>query len=444
MASLERPKLRHLSAQRFEHQGRTYAALEDPLGVFDDPVLVPIDGFHWIVRQFDGKTTLPEIQARVLRDAGQQISLVEIEGLVEQLDKAMVLDGPTFAAFHAAYSREPVRPAALAGRSYAGHPSALRAQLEQCFVHHRGAGTPRMRDDNGHGNGHGNGNGEGSRDPLRGILSPHIDFHRGGPVYTWSYKELVEQSDADTFVILGVAHQHCRHRFALTRKDFATPLGVVPTDRAYVDRIAAHAGGHLFEDELSHRAEHSIEFQAVFLQYLLGDRRPFSIVPILVGSFHDLMEGGIDPIEDLAVRRFVDALRAAESSSGKTVAYIGGIDLCHVGPEFGDPDPLDATTLEHVRSFDSAMLVHASSNDPAAWFAEAAGVGNRWRVCGLAATYTMLHAMGPARGRLLKYDQAVDARRTCCVSFASLSFTGASPTRVGPDDHAQPEVRHSA
>jgi hypothetical protein len=57
-------------------------------------------------------------------------------------------------------------------------------------------------------------------------------------------------------------------------------------------------------------------------------------------------------------------------------------------------------------------------------------VHNRWRVCGLAATYTMLHAMGPARGRLLKYDQAVNAERTCCVSFASLAFHAPEPADV--------------
>ena len=56
------------------------------------------------------------------------------------------------------------------------------------------------------------------------------------------------------------------------------------------------------------------------------------------------------------------------------------------------------------------MLDRAAAGDPAGWFGTAAKVGNRWRVCGLAATYTMLHAMGPARGRLLKYDQAVDDR----------------------------------
>jgi MEMO1 family protein len=312
--------------------------------------------------------------------------------------------------------------------------------MAQFFTHDRGAGPPRPD--------------AAPKARLRGILSPHIDFHRGGPVYTWSYKELVEQSDADTFVILGVAHQYCRNRFALTRKDFATPLGLVPTDRAYVDRIAARSGADLFEDELSHRPEHSIEFQAVFLQYLLGGRRAYSIVPILVGSFHDLMKEGTDPIEDAEVRRFIDALREAEAESGKKVVYIGGIDLCHVGPEFGDPEPLDAATLDHVRRFDTTMLDHASARDPAGWFRTAAKVDNRWRVCGLAATYTMLHAMGPSRGRLLKYDQAVDDRGTCCVSFASLAFEFEASPHDGTEPGSrsdvdvpvpvQPEVRNSA
>jgi AmmeMemoRadiSam system protein B len=428
MASLERPKLRSLSAQRFDYEGRSYAVLEDPQGVFEEPVLIPLDGFQWMVRHLDGNSTLPEIQQRVLRDVGQRLSLSTLQELVEKLDRAMVLDGPTFAAFHAAYRRQRVRPAALAGRSYAGSEHALRAQLAQLFVHDQGSGNPRMEPR------------PGAR--LRGILSPHIDFHRGGPVYTWSYKELVERSDADTFIILGVAHQSCRNRFALTRKDFATPLGLVPTDRTYVDRIAEEAGTDLFEDELSHRTEHSIEFQVVFLQYLFGGRRPFAIVPILVGSFHDLMEEGIDPIEDAEVRRFVDALHRAESTSGKAVAYIGGIDLCHVGPEFGDSEPVDAATLEQVRTFDAVMLDHATANDAAGWFGTASKIGNRWRVCGLAATYTMLHAMGPARGRLLKYDQAVDDRRTCCVSFASLAFEAAP--RGGANGGCVPEACNRA
>ncbi len=409
MATLDRPKLRPLSAQRFDHQGQSYALIQDPLGAFAGPVLIPIDAFVHVCRHFDGRLTQAEIRSQIHRETGQWVPLELMERLVVDLDRAMVLDGPTFNSFLESFRQSTHRPAALAGRSYASSDAALRAQLTGYFSSDKGAGPPAL-------------NTPGRSGRLRGVLSPHIDFTRGGPVYTWSYKELAAQSDIDTFVILGVAHQYCRRRFALTFKDFETPLGMVRTDRNYVERIAQVAGTELFDDELVHRAEHSIEFQVVFLQYVLGEERAFSIVPILVGSFHDSLERGIDPIADPEVRRFVDALRLAETASGKEVAYIGGIDLCHVGPEFGDPQPVDLQLQEMVRRFDREMLEHAEAGDPSRWFQTAVRVANRWRVCGLAATYTMLHAIGPARGRLLKYDQALDHRRTCCVSFASMVF----------------------
>jgi AmmeMemoRadiSam system protein B len=420
MSSLERPKLRPLTARRIEQEGQPCVMLQDPSGVVAQPVLIPFDGYSYVVRHFNGQSTLVEIQARVLRETGQFLAMKELEDLVRRFDEAMIIEGPAFAVFHQQYRESGRRPAALAGRSYAATLRALRAQLEQFFVGAQGAGVPAA---DGAADGRG----------FRGILSPHIDFQRGGPVYTWSYRELVERSHADTFVILGVAHQYCRRRFVLTYKDFETPLGVIPTDRSYVDRIASFAGRDLFDDELSHRTEHSIEFQVVFLQYVLGGRRDFTIIPILVGSFHDLMERGVDPIDDPDVARFVEALRAAEAASGRAVAYIGGIDLCHVGPEFGDPSPVDLTLQQQVRQFDGAMLDRAAAGDPQGWFRTAAGVGNRWRVCGLAATYTFLHAIGPARGRLLKYDQTLDDRRTCCVSFASMAFHGSPPLLPSPE-----------
>jgi AmmeMemoRadiSam system protein B len=308
-------------------------------------------------------------------------------------------------------ARPSVRPAVFAGRTYASSERVLRVQLAQYFRHPQGAGVPDLPAPSSR-----------TGSALRGVLSPHIDYQRGGPVYTWAYRELVERSDAEVFVIVGVAHQPCKNRFALTRKHFDTPLGVARTDLDFVDRIAARAGRSVFDDETAHGLEHSIEFQAVFLSYLLEGRRPFTIVPILVGSFYDLMTAGVDPIESEGVRRFVEALRAAERDGGKKVAYIGAIDLSHVGPEFGDPDPVDPETLRRLDTFDRAMLGRAVANDPRGWFETAARVGNRWRVCGLAATYTMLHAMGDARGRLLRYDRAVDDRRHCCVTFASVAY----------------------
>ena len=78
------------------------------------------------------------------------------------------------------------------------------------------------------------------------------------------------------------------------------------------------------------------------------------------------------------------------------------------------------------------MLERACAADASGWFQTAAEIQNRWRVCGLAATYTMLHAMGPATGKLLQYDQAVNPERTCCVTFAGVSYETHPTTH---DDH---------
>ena len=410
MTTLERPRLRPLSFARVRHDGEDYVACQDPSGSFAGQILIPSPLFRSVVRLCDGGSSQDEIRARVARKAGVILSADEMRTLVARLDEALVLDGPMFRSFLAAYHAETVRPAALAGRSYPAEPGALRATLARFFADRHGSGPVASI-----------GPAEGMA-RLRAILCPHIDFTRGGPTYTWAYRELVERSDADTFVILGVAHHPCRRRFALTRKDFATPLGMVETDREFVDRVAAMIGPGPFDDELAHRNEHSIEFQAVFLQYLLAGLRPFRIVPILVGSFHDLMAPGRDPIDDPEVAAMVAALRDAEQACGRKVAYIGGIDLCHVGPDFGDPAPVDDATLGRVRAFDRGMLDHAEAGDARGWFDHAARVDNRWRVCGLAAAYTMLRAIDPARGRLLRYDQAVDPARACCVSFASVAY----------------------
>jgi AmmeMemoRadiSam system protein B len=413
MPSLEYPRLRLLRPYRVEHRGETYAAFEDTLGVADPTVLLPIEWVRLLLRHFDGRTPLSEIRERVRREAGGLLAGEHLNRTIEQLDRARILDGPTFAAYRASYRREPERPAAFAGRSYAATAATLQREISRLFDHERGAGRPEPAAT------------LARAGALRGILAPHIDFSRGGPTYTWAYRALAERSDADLFVVLGVAHQACEHRFALTCKDFRTPLGLARTDRAFVERLADRAGAHLFDDELVHRAEHSIEFQVVFLQYVLGlgPARPFAIVPILVGSFHDLMESGLDPMAaDPGIARFVAALQETEQASGRRVAYIGGIDMSHVGREFGDPDLLDDSTLDRLRASDQAMLQDAMRGDAASWFARAARVRNRWRVCGLAATYTFLHAIGPARGRLLRYEQAVNRERTCGVSFAGAAF----------------------
>ncbi len=427
MATIDRPRLRPLSAWRVEHQGRLLVRLDDPVGAMIQPVFLNLDWFEHVARHFNGQSSLLDIQARVLRSTGMFLSLASLQESVAYLESAMVLEGPTFQAFLETFRESGRRPAAFAGRSYAAAPRALEAQLEQYFVTEDGAGRPDRA--------------VAHNQPLRGIFSPHIDFRRGGKVYSHAYRQLVEQSQADVFVILGVSHRACRRRFVLTRKDFETPLGLARTDRGYVDRLIQRAGVSFLDDELAHRSEHSIEFQVVFLQHVLGERTDYSIVPILAGSFHDLIAQGRDPLEDLEVAAFVSALDEVERSSGKRIVYIGGIDLCHVGPEFGDHEPVSDQLAQHVRRFDQALLERASAGDALGWFQTAAAIQNRFRVCGLAAGYTMLKTIGKGAGRLLRYDQAIDPARTSCVTFASMMFHAQGPPAAGRDGPDQPGPR---
>ncbi len=120
MSSLERPKLRPVIPRRIEHQGQIYVLLQDSPAVLAQPVMIPHDGFQHIIRHFDGQSTLLEIQARVLRQTGLFLAIQELEELVKRLDAAMLLEGPTFADFLQSYRASGKRPAALAGRSYAG------------------------------------------------------------------------------------------------------------------------------------------------------------------------------------------------------------------------------------------------------------------------------------------------------------------------------------
>src|SRR5262249_12959220 len=151
--------------------------------------------------------------------------------LVRHLDAALFLAGPRFDAALAS----PVREPSCIG-CYSGDPGELRAQLRLSFDMPGGPGQPGPPTAGG---------------PLRAALLPHIDYGRGGPAYPWGFKEIVEQSPAALFVIVATSH-YSPARFTLTRKHFKTPLGVVPTDQAYIDRLVGHYGDGLFADPFAH------------------------------------------------------------------------------------------------------------------------------------------------------------------------------------------------
>ena len=254
------PRLRPVEAFPIEDRGQRYVALRDPAGYVSEVIMLPV-GLVEIIALFDGAHSIGRIQGELRRRHGEDVPRENIEQLVTELDEHGFLDSPAFARRRAgiddAYLAAPRRPASHAGGAYPGDPGELRSRMDGFFTSPQGPGAVGAFQGGG----------------LGGLIAPHIDFHRGGPAYAWAYRELAERGDADLFVIFGTCHAGMADPFALTRKDYDTPFGPARVDRDLVEMLGAQARQDCFGSELAHRNEHSIEFQAVFLQYLYGGRR---------------------------------------------------------------------------------------------------------------------------------------------------------------------------
>jgi AmmeMemoRadiSam system protein B len=402
MLAPDRPRLRPYLAAGADQRDPRFIYLWDRLGLAEKRQRFTIQEFGWL-HFFDGQRTLRDIQEEAMRSAGGELLPLEIFlALQERLDAALFLEGPRF--------RERAQDSVRAPRhvgAYEGDPDALRRQLHGFFTHAKGPGLPEPKAPDGR---------------LRAALLPHIDYPRGGISYAWGFKEVVERTDASLFVIVGTSH-YSGHRFTLTRKHFQTPLGLVPTDQAYIDRLVSHYGPGLFDDELwAHLPEHSIELEVVFLQYLYEKRRPIRIVPLVVGSFADWVLTRSRPSRGADVSRMLAALRQAESETAEPVCYLISGDLAHIGRAHGDPNILDAPALEHCRNQDHALIHAAESVNPGRYFDVIAEEEDERRICGLPPTYTVLEAVQPSSGKLLHYDQYVHPRGYESVSFASMAF----------------------
>ncbi len=405
------PRLRPVEAFPAVVDGREVICLRDPSGLTEAVLTVPRPVVA-ILALLDGTRSIRDVQAEIMRQHGTLVPSDELEALVETLDRHLFLEGGRLEAerarLAAAFRESPIRPAVHAGRAYAGEAAALASELEGFVVHPEGPGPV-----------------AGPRAPtLRGLIAPHIDFHRGGPAYAWAYKSVAEACDADCFVVFGTAHAGLDgHPFALTRKPYDTPLGPMAVDDEVVEALVRRAPGELFAAELAHRAEHSIEFQAVCLRYFGAGsrgREDVRIVPILASFVHECLARGRDPAADPAVAGVLDALRETMGAVARRYCLVAGADLAHVGPRFGDPAPVSRGRLARIETEDLALLSLVTGVDPGGFFSAVAADGDSRRICGLSPIYALLATLPAGRGRLLRYGQWPDPQGT--VTFASVAF----------------------
>jgi AmmeMemoRadiSam system protein B len=326
-----------------------------------------------------------------------------LEQLLAALDQALLLENDRFAEAcdHAlvAYRQAPFRPPALAGPSYPDDPAALRRVLQDYLDAVDGVETA-MSDG-------------------RGVISPHIDYGRGGPVYAAVWKRAAEMArQADLVVLLGTDHYGGEGQLTLTRQHYATPFGVLPTAQPVVNALAEAIGPDAaFAGELRHRSEHSIELSAVWLHYVRAEQ-PCEIVPILCGSFGHFIRGAADPGQDPTLACVLDTL--AQATAGRRVLVVASGDLAHVGPAFGGP-PLDRRRRARLRAADEELIDRMCACDAEGFFTAIQRVGDRNNVCGLSPIYLALRMLGAAQGEPVAYDRCpADDYGTSVVSVCGV------------------------
>jgi AmmeMemoRadiSam system protein B len=401
MKNLDRPKLRNINIQQVIYQGEPVFLLQDSLNLTEAAVLLP-QGVA-VALLCDGQHTVPEIMTSLKVRYGMALSQEVIESLLQQFDRALLLENETFHQAKqqalAEYRAAPFRPPALAGPSYPADSDVLREMLQGYLDQVNGVPLS-------------------PADSL-GIISPHIDYQRGGLTYAsvWaSAAEAVRQ--AELVIIFGTDHNGGLGTITLTPQNYASPLGVMPTDKDLVNRLAEALGQeNVFAEELHHRGEHSIELALVWLQYLRNGEH-CAVLPVLCGSFYHFLTGEANIEDEPKFKAFVDILRQ-EMTKRRTVVVAAG-DLAHLGPAFDTP-PLDAAAHAQMKVDDTALMDALCQGDAQAFLGLMKSNQYERNICGLSSFYLTLDILAQSQGQTIAYERCpADNEGTSFVSVCGI------------------------
>ncbi len=379
--------------------------MRDPFRYTDTVIIVPpvlAQGLMF----FDGRQTELDLQAHLTQLTGDLSAGEVSREFVKAMRQSGFLDCEEFHEMRDARQREfaaaPERAPVHAGSAYPSEAGSLSEKLTSYGSDPSpGAGG----------------------DSLVALAAPHVSPEGGFTSYAAAYRRLNPQYAGHTFIVLGTSHYGEPEKFGLTRKDYVTPLGRLETDQNFVDTLARKAPASIVMEDYCHRSEHSIEFQCIFLQHVLG-RPDVRIVPILCGPLAQSLFTGKAPETDPEMERFFDALGEIAANHGKKVIWILGIDLAHIGKRYGDPFTASAGEghMQQVRARDEERLGRVCEGDSAGFFDLVHPHYDDLRWCSYSPVYTFLRSVRGARGKVLHYEQwNIDQQSV--VSFTGMEFT---------------------
>lgn len=233
---------------------------------------------------------------------------------------------------------------------------------------------------------------------IKGIVVPHAGYIYSGYVAAAAYGEMAESGFPKKFIIIGPNHTGYGAPVSIMSSGiWETPLGEIKIS----DDAKKLVKGIIYDDEIAHLREHSIEVQLPFLQYL-GE---FEFIPVCMGmqDYETSIEVGeiLSEIDDAVI--------------------IASTDFSHVGfSKF----PSDKDIEDEVRSKDRMAIEKILSMDEEGLI-EIVEERNI-TMCGYGCVAAMLHAIklrGAKKAKLIKYATSYDvAPSTYCVGYASIVF----------------------
>jgi AmmeMemoRadiSam system protein B len=444
----QRPKLRPV---------RGFAARignQDALGLSDarqvsDKVVFTSPAFQAVLPLMDGQKSVDEIVNAV----GRGLTRQPLEYLVGQLDDAGLLYGPTFdgmlAKMREAFDGSPVLPPATTAAfadALAEHEVRLARPEEErnnpvelSEEEKATRGTRRIGEifNEWIAASRQNDNNPAIESLPAAIVVPHLDYQRGWINYSSVWGRLEGLSRPDRVVILGTNHFGEGTGVVGCDKGYQSPLGICEVDEALLKQLKITLGETGYTQLLAHRfdheREHSIELQIPWIQHVFGRDDNNSFPKVFGALIHDptVNNGESYDGKGLSMEAFVQGLRAALDTLGGRTLIVSSADLSHVGPAFGDNQPVGNVGPENpqaeqhnqaaeefrngVFQHDREMIELIAQGNPDQLITSMTWQGNRTRWCSIGNITAMMKLINPTSIRVYNYSAAVDEQSQSMV-----------------------------
>jgi len=427
-----------------------FLGLADARQISDRPPVVVSPAVKEVLPFFTGEFGLDQIVEKV----GRGLTRDQLEPLVAQLDDAGLLEGPVFDGILAKMKQDFDSSSILPPGSTAAFADML---VEQALGAEQGAGQGQESGENTGSDAQAPQVTQAQKDELgpgklaealdawidaalkdedspafdrlpAAIVAPHIDYPRGWINYAkvWGRMRVVDRPDR--VVILGTNHFGMGTGVVGCDKGFASPFGECPVDQDIVEGLRHRLGEALYADRYDHEREHSIELQIAWLQHCLGKGEDGSFCPVFGALVHDptVNNGESYDGQGVSLNAFCAALKEVLAELPGRTLVVSSADLSHVGPMFGDQQPLAGESPEavafrdQVLNTDRELLAQVQAGKMDDLIATMAWQGNATRWCSVGNIAATLKVVEPTQITMLNYAAAMDPQGAGMVSNAAL------------------------